>query len=445
MEGLTSDSSKRAARRLRRGEVVEGTVVQISADSVFIDVGGTSEARVDRGELVDRSGALATKIGDKIRGTVVDARPESLTVAIALGREGAVDVGALQAARDAGSVVLGVVKQAVKAGLEVEVGGVRAFCPASQVEIGRAPDLEVYVGQTFEFRVLEVRDGGKSVIVSRRAELEARREEAARDVLERLVPGAEVDGTVHSITRYGAVIDLGGVEGFVHISEIAHRHVAKVEDAVEVGAAVRVQVLGIEESPKGVRVKLSMKALMDAPRNAVAPNADEVLAGKVVRHTNGGVIVETPSGEGIVPARDLGLPPGADHRRAFPVDREVQVVVTSRDGSGKLRFSVSGVAAVEERRNYREFAAAGKARAASSGLGNLGDIMREKLGLPDLPPAPPSDEPSAGGAPHPASPASGAETSAAVAAPPPEKRVPEKRAQPNQRREGELGVVRRKK
>ncbi len=426
MEGLTSDSSKRVARRLRRGEVVEGTIVQISADSVFIDVGATSEARVDRGELVDRTGVLTARVGDKIRGTVVDARPESLTVAIALGREGAVDVAALQAARDAGSVVSGVVKQAVKAGLEIEIGGVRAFCPASQVEIGRAPDLEVYVGQTLEFRVLEVRDGGKSVVVSRRAELEARRAEAARDLLERLVPGAEVDGTVHSVTRHGAVIDLGGVEGFVHISEIAHQRIAKVEDAVEVGAAVRVQVLGIEESPKGLRVRLSMKALLAAPR-ATSQQADEVLVGKVSRHTNSGVIVETAAGEGLVPARDLGLPPGADHRRAFPVGREVTVVVVSRDGAGKVRFSVSGVAAVEERRNYREFAAAGKGRGSSSGLGSLGDIMREKLGLP---PATAGDT----------------ETGAAVAAPPtaPDS-APEPRRDGDPRRDRDLGVVRRKK
>ena len=426
MEGVTSDSSKRAARRLRRGEVVEGAVVQVTTDSVFIDVGATSEARVDRGELIDRSGELTVRVGDKIRGTVVDARPESLTVAIAIGREGAVDVGALQAARDAGSVVQGVVKQAVKAGLEVEIGGTRAFCPASQIEIGRAPDLEVYVGQTLEFRVLEVRDGGRSVVVSRRAELEARRSEAARDVLERLVPGAEVDGTVHSITRHGAVVDLGGVEGFVHISEIAHHRIARVEDAVEVGAAVRVQVLGIEESPKGVRVKLSMKALADAPRQPAPPKADEVLVGKVARHTNSGVIVETASGEGLVPARDLGLPPGADHRRAFPVGREVQVVVTNRDGAGKMRFSVSGVAAVEERRNYREFTAAGKGLGGSGGLGSLGDIMREKLGM--------------GGAPQAVD-----GTSAAPAAPsqPPSPNPPS--STQKQQREGDLGVVRRKK
>jgi small subunit ribosomal protein S1 len=300
----------------------------------------------------------------------------------------------------------------------------RAFCPASQIELGRAPDLEVYVGQTLEFRVLEVRDGGKSVVVSRRAELEARRADEARDVLERLVPGAEVDGTVHSITRHGAVIDLGGVEGFGHISELAHRRIARVEDAVELGAAVRVQVLGVEESPKGLRVKLSMKALAAAPVGPPPPRADEVLVGTVAKHLNGGVIIETPSGDGLVPSRDLGLPPGADHRRAFPVGREVQVVVTSRDGSGKLRFSVTGVAAVEERRNYREFTAAGKEKGEGGGLGSLGDIMRQKLGLPDAPLAV-------------------TETSAAAAAPQ-QPKAPEP-VPPSPRRDGELGVVRRKK
>ena len=408
MEGLTSDSSKRAARRLRRGEVVEATVVQITQDSVFVDVGATSEARIDRGEFAERS----IQLGDRVRGTVVDARPESLAIALTIGREGAVDVAALHAAREAGSVVQGVVKQAVKAGLEVDVGGVRAFCPASQIELGRAPDLEVYVGQTLEFRVLEVRDGGKSVVVSRRAELEARREEAARGLLERLVPGVEVDGTIHSINRHGAVVDVGGIEGFVHISELAHHRIARVEDAVAVGDPVRVQVLGIEESPKGIRVKLSMKALAAPPAGARPPAADEVLVGAVVRHTNTGVVVETPHGEGIVPLRDLGLAPGADHRRAFPSGREVQVVVTSRDASsGRMRLSVTGVAAVEERRNYREFAS-GASRGGGGSLGSLGDLLRKQLDPEALdavakspadspeappPPAPVDPRPEAGG------------------------------------------------
>ena len=243
MESVTSDSSKRAARRLRRGEVTEGTVVQITADSVFVDVGGTSEARLDRAEVVDRSGELTVKIGDRVRATVTDARPGSLTLALSIGRDGTVDAGALEAARVAGSTVEAIVRQAVKGGLEVEIGDVRAFCPASQVDLAYVADLTALVGQTVQVRVVEVRDGGRSVVVSRRAELEARRQDQQRELLERLVPGAEVEGTVHSTNRHGAVIDLGGIEGFVHVSELAHHRIGSVEEAVTVGDPVRARVL----------------------------------------------------------------------------------------------------------------------------------------------------------------------------------------------------------
>ncbi len=395
MESVTSDSSKRASRRLRRGEVTEGTVVQISADSVFVDVGGTSEARLDRAELLDKAGELTVKLGDRVRATVTDGRPGSLTLALSIGRDGAVDVGALEAARVAGSTVEAVVRQAVKGGLEVEIGDIRAFCPASQVDLGYVADLGVLVGQTVQVRVVEVRDGGRSVVVSRRAELEARRQDQQRELVERLVPGAEVDGTVHSTNRHGAVIDLGGIEGFVHVSELAHHRIGSAEEVVSVGDPVRARVLAVEQSPKGVRVRLSVKALQDAPPRPAAPAPDEVLKGVVSRHSTFGVFVQTPGGEGLVPARDLGLAPGADHRRAYPVGREVAVVVTHREQqSGKLRFSVSGVADVEERRNYREFAAAGRPAPRSGGMGSLGELLRAKLDLP-LPAAEPPPEPAA--------------------------------------------------
>jgi small subunit ribosomal protein S1 len=400
MQSVTSDSSRRAARRLRRGEVAEGTVVQITADSVFVDVGGTSEARIDRAEVVDRAGTLTVKVGDRVRGTITDGRPGSLRLALALGRDGTVDVGALEAARAAGSTVEGTVRAAVKGGLEIEIGEVRAFCPASQVDLGYVADLSGLVGQTIQVRVVEVRDGGRSVVVSRRAELEARRQDQQRELLERLVPGAEVDGTVHSTNRHGAVVDLGGIEGFVHVSELAHHRLGSVDEAVSVGDAVRARVLAVEESPKGVRVKLSVKALLTAPARPAAPAPDEVLKGVVSRHSNFGVFVQSPSGEGLVPARDLGLAPGADHRRAYPVGREVEVVVTHRDPqSGKLRFSVSGVADVQERRNYREFAAAGRPATRTNAMGSLGDLLRAKLDLPPAaatadPVAPPPVEPS---------------------------------------------------
>lgn len=378
-------------RRLKNGEVVEGTIVQISGDSVFVDVGATKEARVPRAELEDREGNVRVKVGDKLRATVVDQSADTPLLATSLGRTG-LDLGQLATALETGTPVNGKVTKAVKGGLEVDVGGVRAFCPASHVELGYAADLAPYEGQTFDFKVLELKDGGRSVVLSRRALLELERREKENALRETLVPGADLEGTVSSLSKHGAIVDVGGIDGFVHVSELSHKRVDRAEDVVNVGDRVSVRVLAVEQSDKGLRVRLSMKARVDAPE-APAVQVDEVLRAVVVKSTGGGVIVSTPKGDGLVPHAELGLPPGSDHRRAFPAGKELDVVVVARDAArGRLRFSAVGVARVEERQNYRDFAAA-----SGGPLGSLGDLLRKKLGLPETPveePAPPKPAPS---------------------------------------------------
>jgi small subunit ribosomal protein S1 len=381
------------ARRLKQGDTVEGTLIQIGEDTAFVDVGATADARIDRAELLNSKGELTLKVGDRIRATVVDARDEAPRLSLGVGR-GPTDVSGLSLARESGAPVTGRVLRAVKGGIEVDVGGVRAFCPASQLELGRVVDLAVYEGQTFDFRVLEVKDGGRSIVLSRRAILELEQRERQRGLMENLSVGADLDGVVHSLDRHGAVVDLGGVEGFVHISELSHHRIERAEDAVSIGQPVTVRVLSIEDSPRGVRVRLSLKAREQAPQ-VDAPAPDEVLSGTVVRSAGSGVIINTPKGEGLIPVRELGLPPGADHRRAFPPGLELRVVVISRDAqSGRMRLSKVRVADVEERRNYQDFSRGGGTAAAPAGsLGSLGDLLRSKLGMAESEPAAPNAEP----------------------------------------------------
>jgi small subunit ribosomal protein S1 len=390
------------ARRLKHGDTVEGTLIQIGDDTAFVDVGATTDARIDRAELLNSKGELTLKVGDRIRATVVDARSESPRLSLGVGR-GPTDVSGLALARESGAPVTGRVLRAVKGGIEVDVGGVRAFCPASQLELGRVVDLAVYEGQSLEFRVLEVKDGGRSVVLSRRAILEQEQRERQHGLIEKLVVGADLDGVVHSLDRHGAVVDIGGIEGFVHISELSHHRIDRAEDAVTVGQPVTVRVLSVEEGPKGMRVRLSIKAREQAP-HVDAPAPDEVLTGSVVRSAGSGVIVSTPKGEGLIPVRELGLAPGADHRRAFPAGQEIKVVVLSRDAqSGRMRLSKVRVADVEERRNYQDFSGGGAGAAAPSrSLGSLGDLLRSKLGMPEPAPAPTAPAPAAAPKPEPA-------------------------------------------
>ncbi|MCA9694706.1 MAG: S1 RNA-binding domain-containing protein [Myxococcales bacterium] len=366
----------RGGSTLRAGAMVDGVVIQIGADLIFVDIGSKSEARIARSELTDARGQLTVGIGDRIRATVKDPRGPELVMGLGGGR--GVDVAAVEIAHESGTPITGNVTRTVKAGLEVQIGGVRAFCPASQAELGYVKELDHLVGQDLQFKVVEIRDGGRSVVVSRKAVLADERAHQARALRERLEVGAELDGTVQSIQPYGAFIDLGGLEGLVHISQMGHGRVERVEDVVSIGEVVKVRVLSIEAregNPDEVRVSLSMKT-EQAPQAAL-PAPDEVVDGTVAQVGVHGVFVDTPIGRGLVPQRELGLAPGADPKRAYPMGAAVRVVLLSRDSSGKLRFSVRGVADAEARTAYRSFTREQKQQ--GKGLGSLGDLLRDKL------------------------------------------------------------------
>lgn len=376
-EATAGTAAKTGARRVRTGQMVEGIVAEIGSDSVFIDIGAKAEARIEREQLTDKEGKLKVKVGDKLRATVASAGREGILLVVQLGK-GGVDTQMLELAQQSGVPIEGTVSKAVKAGLEVEIGGVRAFCPASQIDIGFVQELENFVNQKYFFKVMEVRDNGRSVIVSRKAVLKDERENQARAVRERLIVGAELDGIVQSIQPYGAFIDLGGIEGLVHISELGVGRVDRVEDVVKVGEAVKVRVVALDPRGTGgdLKISLSMKSA-DQPEQAHVA-ADTMLVGKVAEVAQFGVFVDTEQGRGLVPINELGIPHGADPKRSFPIGKEVEVVVLSRDHkTGKLRLSIKGVAAAEERSNYKSFAQQNKkASGGGKGMGSLGELLK---------------------------------------------------------------------
>lgn len=387
MEGRNDSAGhRRTNRRLRSGEVVEGTVVQIGRDLVFVDVGTTSEARIEKSELADGKGNVQLKVGDRLRASVARMSDEGplLTLSLGRGARASVDRSMLEEARRTRLPVQGKITRAVKGGVEVDVAGARAFCPASQLGQGYVADLATLEGQSFDFLVSEIKDDGRSVVLSRRALLEEERARAAKSVLERIHVGGEYPGTVSSLQKYGAFIDLGGgVEGLVHVSELAHARVDRVEDVLAVGDAVTVKVLALEPQDKSPipRLRLSIKALTQAPEQPRI-SADEVLEGSVSRVGSFGVRVMTSKGEGLVPMRELGIPRGSDPHKAFPVGTPVKVVLVHRDAaSGKTTFSFSRVASVEENANYRAFTQGSSGAQAAAPMGSFGDLFRGRLGL----------------------------------------------------------------
>ncbi len=380
---MFESSPARGKARLEAGKQIEGTVIEISGGLVIVDIGFSADATIDVLEFDGRT----INVGDKIKATVANPRQEGPELTMSLGRGGtAVNTASLQLALEGGTPISGTVTASNKGGFDVEIAGVRAFCPISQIDSSYVNEPEIFVGQTFDFQVTEIREGGRSVVVSRRKLLEDERRQAENAMAANLSPGAIVEGTVKKTIRHGAIIDLGGVEGFIPMSELSRARIENAEDVVTIGEKVRAQVLSAERGEKGMSIRLSMKALeapsQDSPvRDSSAAAQDEILNGKVVKHVPNGLIVATPKGEGLVPTRELSLAPGADHRRSYPVDTELRVVVVSRDGSnGKLRFSVGRVAQVEERQNYRDFAQPAAKKGKGSGMGSLGDLMAEKFG-----------------------------------------------------------------
>lgn len=196
-----------------------------------------------------------------------------------------------------------------KGGYHVAVGKIAAFCPVSQIEIGNPRSPKRYLDKFFSFRVIEIQKGGRRVVLSRAEAIKAEREQRAALVRELLEPGVEVEGTVSSLTDFGAFVDLGGgIEGLVHVSQISRRRVEHPKEVLKTGQKVKVSVLKIEKG--GQRISLSMKRLEPDPWKGVAERhpAGSEFTGKIVRQTDFGLFVEVEPGlEGLIHSSRLDL------------------------------------------------------------------------------------------------------------------------------------------
>jgi small subunit ribosomal protein S1 len=362
------------------GQVVSATVIQIGKDSVFVDVGTRAEGEIDRAELEDEHGRLTVKVGDRIKLTVSQAgdRPKLVT---RFGAQGGIE--GLELALESGAPIEGVVSKAIKGGLEVQIGKLRAFCPASQVDLNYTPDIAIYEGQTLRFKVVEIRDGGRSIVVSRKALMQDERSVAGRERLAALEPGQVIEGTVQTIQSYGAFVDIGGIEGLIHISELGHGRVGSVAEVVSVGETVQVKILAIEPSPtpnQPPRISLSLRqATQGTTPSAGESKGPTVLDAEVVKVEPFGVFVETATGAGVVPTRELDLPPGGDPRRAFPVGKQVRVVAIGTDDKGRPRYSMRRVEDAEQRAEFQQFRSKQGEGKGKADLGSLGELLKQKL------------------------------------------------------------------
>ena len=286
---------------VRVGDIVEGTIVEIHGDVVLVDVGGKAEAVLSREEL-DQPGT-----GDPVE-VVVTAVGEQIEVSHRLALEQKLK-GKLAEAVESGEAVEGKVSGRNKGGFDVILAGVRGFCPMSQIDDARSDDMDSHLGQTYEFKVLEYDPDGHKLVVSRVALLREERDRLREEAWSRLEEGTVVDGTVRSVTDFGAFVDLGGVDGLVHVTEMSFQRVAKPSDVVTTGQTVQVKIIGLDRDKN--RISLSIKQTLADPWEAASENhpARSAFEGTVVRKASFGVFVQLEPGiDGLLHVSQL--PPG---------------------------------------------------------------------------------------------------------------------------------------
>jgi ribosomal protein S1 len=327
----SDERAKPGAKRGPRG-MVPGLIVGVHGDDVIVELSPTSQGICPRSQF-----EAEPKVGDRTEFTIGGKDSDGLWV---LSRRELVALAAWDAI-EKGSRVEAKVTGQNTGGLELKIGPLPAFMPASQVGLGREDNLAQYIGKNLEVQVIEIDGERKRMTVSRRAILEAEREASREKSMGSLTVGQVIRGRVMRVEKFGAFVDIGGVEGLLHVSNLSRGHVADPNDVVKKGQELEVMVLKIEEG--GKRIALGTKQLEADPWQAVGGRyqLDQVVAGKVVRLTEFGAFVEIEPGvDGLLHVSAMGKERVRRPQDVLKVGEEVSVRIVTID-SARQRLSLS--------------------------------------------------------------------------------------------------------
>jgi small subunit ribosomal protein S1 len=291
---------EQSLQSVQLGQIVTGKVVQINSDVLMVDVGWKTEGYIPARELKDEEGNISFVVGDELE-VLVDRRDTDGN--LVLSRDKAVKIKVWDDVKNAcehNIPVKGTVIERVKGGLSVDIG-IFAFLPGSQVDVRPVRDLDKYVGQTLMFNVLKYDRKRNNVVLSRRSILEQERIAAKRETLEGVEEGRIMEGVIKNITDYGLFIDLGGIDGLLHVTDISWGRITRPSDNFSKGDKIKVKVLSFDREKE--RVSLGLKQLMDNPWEMIEKKyaVGSVIEGKVVNLTDYGVFIEMEPGvEGLV-------------------------------------------------------------------------------------------------------------------------------------------------
>jgi len=293
------------------GDIVEGTIVKVDRDEVLLDIGYKTEGVIPSRELSikhDVDPDEVVKVGDSVEALVLQKEDKEGRLILSKKRAQYERAwGTIEKVKEEDGVVTGTVIEVVKGGLILDIG-LRGFLPASLVEMRRVRDLQPYVGKEIEAKIIELDKNRNNVVLSRRAWLEQTQSEVRTTFLQTLAKGQVRPGVVSSIVNFGAFVDLGGVDGLVHVSELSWKHIEHPSEVVEVGQEVNVEVLDVDFDRE--RVSLSLKATQEDPWQAFARThaIGQVVPGKVTKLVPFGAFVRVEDGiEGLVHISELAV------------------------------------------------------------------------------------------------------------------------------------------
>ncbi len=299
------ESTLTGMERLQPGQMVETRIVSISKDSIFLHLSGKSEGVLERAELADHEGKLSVKEGDEIKVYFLGSKNGEMTFTTRISGEKA-GPSMLESAYRNGIPVEGVVEKEIKGGYEVKIGDIRAFCPFSQMGARRSETAEVYVGKHLTFKIQEYKENGRNILVSNRAIHEEAHKEKIEALKDTLKEGMVVKGSIISIQKFGAFVDLEGIQALLPISEISRARVEDINAVLTVGQEIEATIIKIDW--KNERISLSMKSLQADPWDLAFEKypKDSKHTGKVVRVTDFGAFVSLESGlDGLIHVSEM--------------------------------------------------------------------------------------------------------------------------------------------
>jgi len=372
---------------LKPGQKVEAKIVKITNDWIFLDLGGKSEGYLDRKELADEEGNVAVKEGDVLTAYFLSSRHNEKLFTTRIGA-GDSARQYLEEIWQSGIPVEGMVEKEIKGGYDIKLpGGMRGFCPFSQMGLGRMDKGQDFLGRTMAFQIVEYSERGRNIILSNRAIREAERKKEEEALKETLREGMVVSGTVVSLRDFGAFVDIGGVQGLLPVSEIGWERVTDINERLTVGQVLEVAITKLDW--ENGRISLSLKSTLADPWDEVRSTYPEgtIQRGTVVRLTPFGAFVNLgPGVDGLLHVSKLGKGKRIAHPRdAVREGDSLEVRIDAIDGERK-RISLSlatdeaadqdrpgEASAGKDKDDYRQYM-----RQGPRTMGSLGDLMKQK-------------------------------------------------------------------